>query len=251
MAEQATIRHRIDCLVRLLDTTTGRPLPTPGVRLHRDGVVAFPLAKGDGYFLYLNTGRHNFTLTVQADGYETQQVPIRYEELSEALPAVDVHMIPTLGYFDTGAYYTLEGEEKGLLAIEAAPALENACLMRDYDKRKNILTIFNPHQLELDKTFYAIVNPDDDCYEAIEIEKNLSFTQLRPKKPLEKEFSNYFPLCRRVFGRVDEKGRYLLRMRAGSGGRLWIVRYVTAGGERFEAVDFGRDQGNQLRAPPG
>jgi hypothetical protein len=235
----STFTHRLDCALRMVDTTSGRAIPATQVHMFRQGREIFPPRKDGGFFLFMGTGPRELALDIEAEGYEPRALVL---PLGDGTPLVrDVPMIPQPGELGADGFYTLSGTQKGLCAIDAVCDGDSVCLVRGYEKRRGILTITNPHRLELDMVFYAIVNPDEKTYEAIEIDRRISNETYRITPAPQKAIAAHFPLCRRVLGWVGKDGHYLLRLRR-SAGRRWVVRTVTEGGECFEPADIQQPQ---------
>lgn len=235
----ATIRHRLDLLLRLIDTTSGAPVFNRDVGILLGGKPFLPIYK-DGCYLFLSIGRETVELTVSAAGFEPRRRIVRWEELDEMLPAMELHLIPNRSYRSEEPLFTLEGSLPGIADLTAVKAGDVPCMIREFDERKRILTIFNPHLLQMADTHYAVVNPDEGSYEPFAVTKRLSDSRFELAAPLQKPFSNHFPITRLIFGSAREDGDYLLRVRNSGAGSVWIARYLWDGVERFAAVDFAR-----------
>ena len=96
MADYAVIRHSLDLVLHLVDTTTGVLLSGIGAVFERDGRPLSLLNKGDGHLILIGSGRTDFRLTVKLRGYLTREVEIRYAELSERYPLYELPMLPDL-----------------------------------------------------------------------------------------------------------------------------------------------------------
>lgn len=243
------ISHTLDLAVRLVDTTTGRVVVGQDITLLYDGKRVGHMDKG-GHLILTGRGRKDFTLTVRAPGYDPQVLPIRYEELDPHLPQLELQLIPSLNYYTPVPCLTLSGSLPGLKALSAVKAGDSACLIREFDPRKRVLTLFNPHKLELDRTHYALVNPDEETFEPFQVVRRLSDQQFKIDRVLETQFGNYFPICPIVFGRVDAEGGYCLRVRDNSSQQRWLIRLVDqADGAGFNTVDFRKPDSLTLGLP--
>jgi len=242
MADHTIIRHRLDLLLRLIDTTTGSVVASDGVELLLNGKRTRPITKESGTYLFLNIGRENFELTIRAFGYEEKKILVDYGALDKALPSVELHLLPGPFYAASQPCYTLQGTLPGITALEAVKSVEIPCFFREFDERKRILTIFNPHHLELNRVFYAIVNPDNATYEPFEISSRISNETYKISKSLRQEFGANFPVCRIVFGMTYPDERYLLRVRNHSSDARWLIRYTTNATEVFQSIDFNKPE---------
>lgn len=242
MADHTVIRHQLDLLLRLIDTTTGSVVSGRGVELLINEKLTHPLVKESGTYLFLNIGRENFELTVRAFGYIEKKIMIEYEALDKMLPSVELHLLPGPYYTATQPCYTLEGTLPGITSLEAVKIGESPCFIRGFDERKRILTVFNPHHLELNRVFYAVVNSENETYESFEIISRISNETYKINKTLEKEFTVNFPICHIVFGMTYPDGRYLLRVRNNSCDAKWLLRYTTIEKEVFQSIDFNKPE---------
>jgi hypothetical protein len=166
------IRPSLDLVLRLIDTTTGRALAGGRIDLLRDG-GRLHFERREDSRLFIDNGREDFDLLVRARGFEERRVRVAYGELDEKMPALELHLIPDGRTESGGPVLTLAGEYPGISSIDAVRAGDAPALMREYDERRRLMKIFNPHHLEMNSVFYGVVDPDGGSYEAIEIEKRL------------------------------------------------------------------------------
>ena len=249
MADHTVIRHQLDLVLHLVDTTTGSLLTGVGARFFCGGKPLHFLSKGDGHLLLMGRGREDFRLTVELRGYLPRTIDVRYEELSEKMPLIELPMIPDGSAPALVQYVDLEGKLEGLSALDAVWLGDRSCMIRDFNAKKKSLTVFNPYRLLLDRVFYALVNPQEQVYEPLEIEERISDTQFLLKQGLSMEYGSNFPIARRVFGLVREDGSYLLRLADRGGDSRWLVRCVMGEKEWFQAVDAKVPQESPLSPP--
>ena len=246
----ALISHSLDLALRFTDTTTGRVVVGQDITLLRDGKRVGHMDK-DGHVVLVGWGRSDFTLTVRAPGFEPQTIPIRYEALDPHLPQLELQLIPGADYYSPIPCLTLSGTLPGLRALTAVRAGDSACLIREFDPRKRVLTLFNPHKLELARTHYALVNPDEETFEPFQIVRRLSDQQFKIDRVLESQFGNYFPVGPVVFGRVDPGGGYCLRVRDDSSQQRWLTRRQEEPEQIiFQTVDFRKPETLSLGQRP-
>mgnify|MGYP001622998679 CR=1 FL=1 len=237
MADFTVIRHSLDLVLHLTDTTTGSLLSGADASFTRDGKPIRFLNKGNGHLILIDTGREDFSLGVSLPGYVPRTVSVRYEELKPMYPALELPMIPDGSEKSPGEYAELRGRLEGLTELEAVWLGENACMIRSFNPRRGLLTLFNPHHLNMDRVFYALVDPDREVYEALKIEARISDTQFLLADKLNMEFGSHFPVSRRVFGMVQEDGTYLLRLALHGDDPRWVVRCRAGEREWFQTVD--------------
>lgn len=234
-----TFSHRLGLAIRLLDTTTGIPVRSAAATLRKDGEIIRPLAKGDGMIVFLegNEARTDFELGIEITGFEPKTVMVKFSELDKTLPQLDINLLPGDGYQSRFPCHRLDGELSGITEVDTVRANDSPCLIREWDARKKLLTIFNPHRLNLDRTLYALVDPDREVYKVFSIVKRISDQVFKIDRPLEMEFKNYFPICPVILGAVGPGDNYLLRVPDDSSHPKWIVRKVCGEVVTFETVD--------------
>ncbi|MCL1823005.1 MAG: hypothetical protein FWG44_02260 [Oscillospiraceae bacterium] len=247
------ITHRLDLCLQLIDTSVSKTI-TGGVRVKINGKDFIPRKDADGNFIFLELEqpRQDFELEITANGYETKTIQVNYGELDEALPYIKTHMLPGEKYFPEFPCFTLKGVLTGIIELDAVKIVQNPCLIKEYDVRKRLLTVFNPYKLLFDSVYYAAVAAEDEEYEPFIIEKNVSETLLKIKEPLEKPENAYQNriIAARVIGKT-EKNNYLLRVRKESGKAKWLVRFVTKKGEFFQTTDFSNEEQLVLKEKKG
>jgi hypothetical protein len=240
------IRHSLDLVLRLIDTTTGRALAGGQIELFRDG-GRLRFERREENLLFIDTGREDYDLLVKAAGFEERRARVAYGELDEKMPVLELHLIPDGRKGMGGPVLTLAGEFPGISAIDAVRAGDAPALVREFDERRRLMKLFNPHHLEMNSVFYGIVDPDGGSYEAIEIEKRLSESEYKLARKPAKEFKSNSPVTRLVFGSVIEPGHYLLRVRDDSREAKWLVRCTADGKEAFYPIDFKQPETLALR----
>ena len=72
--EASTIHHRLDLVLQLVDTTTGISVEEQDVRFFIEGRQCWPIPRGGGNFVFINTGRSDSTLTLKVFGYEDAMI---------------------------------------------------------------------------------------------------------------------------------------------------------------------------------
>ena len=179
-----------------------------------------------------------------------QQISLTEDQLAAQPPLVEVHLVPDEAYAARWPCGTVEGSWPGIEQIDAVRLSDTACLAQVYDERRHVLSLFNPHHLVLDRTYYAVVNPDVCRYEPIEIKEQCSEHKFRLSAPLQQPFGNYFPVARRVQGAVLPQDRYVLRVPEDASDRRWLVRWRSGGRDFYQTVDFALPDSVMLRSPP-
>lgn len=245
--DHVVIRAVLDLGFRLLDTTTGR-LVTERIRLFkRDGTIFTPQPRGDGIFVLVNTGRKDFDLSVEIRGYEPQVVPIRYEELDERLPFVDIHLIPDANIGGGGRYIDLKGKMPGIMSIEAIRLDKPFVNVSSYNERHQFFTLVaSEGNYEFDDVVYALLDSDGASYQYLYPGTYRDKGSYNLARPLEREFTPNSNLFRILRGRVNGAS-YLLRVRDEGSELPYLVRYETQTEERYLILDMAsHPDGNSL-----
>ena len=230
----AEIRYKLDLIVRLVDTTNGKKVEQRQVVFKIDNQIIPLLRRDEGLYVLLNQGRNDMNLEVLVAGYLPVKLAICYEELSKNFPEVEVPLIPevnTNGFVDM---LTLEGCCPGLTSIEAVSLKRNCGMVDSYQERKQALRLYYSNPLE--ESSYAIVHEQQQEFEEFRIQKRLDKLCVRLVNPLAMPCRPEEKIARIVHGRVDENGRYLLRVLEEGDGTEYLVRYVVNGKASFKRV---------------
>lgn len=246
--DSTVITYRLDLAVQLLDTTTGRVIEEHNVRFQRDGHPIRPLPRGGGTYIFTNSGRMDFTMQVAVSGYETKTVEIVYERLDNRVPIQAVFLIPSENTAKGETIMSFSGHLSGLEEIEAISLGYAPCTIQEFDERKRIMKVFQKGKgAFLEDVFYGLLSKSGESYERVEIIKETANGTYKVRETLKEPFSINSPLSRIVFGKVDSKGEYLLRVRDMSEDLRYLVRYMVDGEERFQVVDFRQLEGVRLQ----
>lgn len=236
--EKHEIRYRLDLLIRLIDTTTGLTVTERDVQFRRDGRTVTPIPRGNGNFVFLNTGREDTTLEIRVYDYETASVMIRYEELDEFLPIQDVFLIPSENTARGEAILSLTGQLPDLMSIEAVRLGKPYCSVKSFDARKSIMTLFKTSGPDMEEIRYGLIHTENMTFETFQVEKVISPVSLKLKNPLSEEFRENAPITRVIYGQIRADGSYFLRVRDDGSNVKYLVRYVAAGVPEYQVVDF-------------
>lgn len=236
--EKTKIRYTLDLLVRLIDTTTGTVVTERDVHFRKNGRTVQPVQRGNGNYVFLNTGREDYDLQIEVRDFETAYAKIRYGELDDFLPIKDVFLIPSENTAKGEAVLSLAGHLSGLEAIEAVRLGRSYCSIKSFDARKGIMNLFKTNGPGMEEAGYGLIHADSMTFEAFTVEKVISPVSLKLREPLQEEFRENAPIARIVHGRSDAQGNYLLRVRDDGTSLKYLVRYVVLGSPQFQVVDF-------------
>ncbi len=231
---------RLDLLVRLFDTTTGALVNENIVFFRKNDQMIRPEMRGTGTYVFINTGRENFLMRIEAKGFDEVETEVDYEALDDHLPALDVFLMPSESTFQRERFFSFSGTLPFLEAIEAVNLSRPVCTLNEYDPKKQILSFFgvNGGKVRLDSVWYGLLNADKTGYEKIRVTDQTSPTSVKLNTPLKEEVTSNLPVMRILFGRVGEDGTYLLRVRNDGGGQVYLVRCVSGDREWFQTVDM-------------
>lgn len=232
----ASISHSLSLALRLLDTTTG--LPVAGSEVTVSDCGQRPREADLGTLLFIDYPREDFSLTLRSRRYEDCSVDVRFSELDEKLPVLDIPLVPRDGFYGGEPLLTIEGVCPGTTEFSAVRMDDTACLYREFDAKKRLLTVFNPHLLELARPRYALVDTESVRFEYVRILRRMSDTTLKLEAAPTGSYGNYSPLTPVVEGLVRPDGGYVLRVRDSGGDAKWLLRRVDGEGEHFEMANF-------------
>ena len=241
------IRHTLDLLINLYDSTTGKEVEDSTVSFTRDG-DSFPgMYKGDGSYIFINAGRDNGLMRINVNGYENVDLSLDYEKLDKILPAIDVYLIPSENTSEGEALLTLKGRLSGLVSVEAVHPGRIVTTIRDLDQKRRVMTVFMPNRrMNMTQSRYALLNAETQTFETIEVEAELSDKRVRLKQNPTEVFPPNSPICRIVYGHVKKDGSYLLRVRDDGKNLKYLVKYVVDGQNRYKVIDFHEPEGVSL-----
>lgn len=251
MEKTAVFTHSLDLALRLVDTTSGRGVSGREMTVRIDGKPTRFEEKGMGMLIFQNLANRQFHLELSSAAYEPAEQAVDLDTLEKRLPLLEIPLIPGPGYGTAAEFQTLEGLLPGITDLSAVQAGENACLAREWNPKKRMMKLFNPHHLTLDRVRYALVDPDRECFEPFRILRSLDGETVQVDRALEMEFRNYFPIIPVVSGLCRSDGRYCLRVRDEGSECRWLIRWETEGAVHFQMVDFHQEPGPQLKAGDG
>ena len=251
MEKTTVFTHSLDLALRLVDTTSGRGVSGRGMTVRIDEKPVRFGEKGDGMLIFQNLGTRRFRLEISSSAYETAEREVDLDALGKGVPLLELHLIPGPGYPGAAEFQTLEGTLPGIENLSAVRVGDNACLIREFDPRKRLVKLFNPHHLSLDRVLYALVDPDNGCYEPFQIVRTLDDQTIKTDRVLETAFRNYFPISPTVMGTCGGDGRYCLRVRDDGTACKWLIRWEEQGTARFRTVDFRQEPHPRLEEGGG
>ena len=243
MEIQATIRHRLDLALRLIDTVTGRIISQKNVRFVSQSPEKKAIPGGGGLYLFLNTGREDFDLEVLVYGYEPKTIRITYPLTEEWMPIREVYLIPMDNPIAEQTL-TLRGNLSGIEEIEAVSLTDVNCYLKEFDAKKRIITVLNQNNKRSHHIHYGLLNKERTAYEHFEVAEEISLHNIRCKENLERPFFINQPIVRVIFGQTNQQGDYILKVQ-NEENQQYLVRFVVNGETFYQRVDF-REEAPQL-----
>lgn len=237
MEKSRVFAYSLKFALRLVDTTNGKEVSDYDIRVLVDGAAEKYVTKG-GVLVFQDLEKRTFQMEVCVPAYEPVTMPVDLDALDKRLPMIELHMIPSGRHPDRMRMLTLRGNYPGLEELCAVRVEDNVCMIRDFDPRKRQMKIFNPHRLALDRVFYALVDPDENVFEAFRILHHDDDQLAKIDHVIETAFKNYFPVTPIVFGLVEPDGSYCLHVRDDWESARWLVRWSLEGKSYYRIIDF-------------
>lgn len=239
MENGAVIRCRLDLLIRLIDTTTGQPVTSQSALFRINSQIIPARLKGDGNYIFVDTGRENSLMRISVPGYDEQEFLVDYEVLNENLPSIDLFLIPSE---KNESILTLSGKMRGLKGVEAVQLDKPVCSINEFDPKGNKMSLFLPNkQMDMEGGHYGLLHGERD-YEHFVVEEQPTRVMVKLKNQLKEEFAVGSTIARVVFGRVEDKGEYILRVRDTADHPRYLVRFTTDKSVKYRVYDFGGDE---------
>ena len=236
---EGVIKNRLDLLIRLQDTTNGMCVTERNLTFWFNGKEVRPASRGNGNFILINQGRENGLMQIRVYGFEPFAAMVDYSELDERLPVLDAYLIPS-EYMRSGQdLLSVTGKMEGLKRIEAVHLARPLSGLREFNPKKCEMTVYMPNRrMNMVHTHYGLVNLAEQTFEDFMVLAELDDKKVRVKEPLQGQFPQNAPICRLIYGRVEEDGSYLLRVRKTGKNLKHLVRFVTEEGSEFRIIDF-------------
>ena len=237
--EEGVIRCRLDLLLTIEDATTGKSIMDRGIRFRIGDDFVNAHSRGEGNYIFLNIGRENRLMHIDVPGYESRTLDVNYEMLDPVMPALDVFLIPSENSKAGEPVLSLKGKLSGLETVEAVHPGRGVSVFREYDAKKRTMTLLQAgRRADYSKDRYALLNVEKGVFELLEIAEVISEKKLRLRKPLEQESPPNSPICRIIYGQVEQDGSYILRVRDDGAELKYLVKYVIHGKTGYKFIDF-------------
>lgn len=236
----AEIYYKLNLIVRLVDTTTGKKIKERQVIFKADNQILALKRKDEGVYILLNYAGNDMILDISAIGYLPMQTKICFEELSARLPEVEVPLIPETGRNQFIDYLTLEGKKPGITSVAAVSFRNPHGALISYQPRRQSLKLYYAKTFE--EQSYAVIHEETQEFEEFRVEKKLNKLEIKLASPLVAKCEPKEKIGRIVRGKVDPDGHYLLRVLEDGSGTEYLIRYVVDGKESYERFSSGKKE---------
>ena len=233
--ETYIVRHSLDMVLQLRDTTTGKSILEHNVVFRKDGNIVFLANKGGGVYVIMDTPRINTQYEIEVYGYETQTVSVEYGESKKSYRIIEVPLIPKERMNPAIDYVTIKGRMDGIEHLEAVSLNAKSCFLQEYIPKKQQLIYYG--NMELAEQEYALLNKGKQEYQCFQIKKAITKTGVTIWQPLNQPCAVNDPIVRIVRGQIGGAGDYLLRLRITDDSDTYLVRYVVNGQTYYQTVN--------------
>ena len=238
MIRTKLITHSLSLALRAVDTATGKNIPGRELTVRINGDMVPFMEKEDGVLIFQNLAPRVFHMEVSSGIYESLEREVDLDQLDPKQPLVELQLIPGKKFPGWAELQELEGTLEGIRELDAVSAENNSCFIQEFDQRKRLVKMFNPHHLALERIAYALVDPEEKIFEMFHIVKHIDDQTVKIDKLLEMAFRNSFPITPVVTGQCRPDGTYRLCTRREMGGARWLVRWAVEDQVFFRLVDF-------------
>lgn len=242
--EKVLVRHRLDLIVILIDTTTGRNVSERKVCFKENGRIVPFLYKGGGVYILVDSGHTNTEYAIQVAGYEDTRISVEYGESEKKVQTREVSLIPKETADPSSRVMTMKGHLDGLEQIEAIRLSMFDRTMKDFDRKRNIINFYGGTKMT--EKEYGIYHKETMSFEVVQVRKAIDETSVLIKEPLSMPYAVKDPIVRIVKGRVLPDQDYFLRVRDDGQNCEYLIRYQVNGNTYFKRVDFRNEEERSL-----
>ncbi|MCR5626471.1 MAG: hypothetical protein K6F99_04040 [Lachnospiraceae bacterium] len=244
--DASVIRARLDLVINLIDTTTGAAVNEMNVRFMKDGCPVRPEPRGDGNFIFINSGRENCLMHIEVYGYESTDLEINYETMDEQIPTSYVFLMPSEKTATGESVFGISGKLTSLESIEGIYLRKPVASYSEYNLKKNIMSLFGfvpGMEVRLDQIFYGILNDDGNGYEIFEVVGSPGPQKVNVRDPIPESVKANQKIYRRIFGKADKEGNFKFLIRDDATVLEYVLRFVVDGQVYFRKIDFRNTYG--------
>lgn len=242
------ITAKLSLAVRLLDTTTGKEITDSNIHFTIDDNPFNPLRKGDGTYVFVNIGKEEFLMQINAYGYEKMCMKVNSKELDPKLPMIDFFLMPQEKNRIGGEVLEVRGSLSKLEYIEAINLDRPICLFHSSNYKKevyklNLLSMTAGGGVILDSLKYAVLDEANMRYDCFTVTQQDSPSSVVIKEPMINEHKLNDKIYRIIYGRASPSGAFILRVRDDAGSLPYLIHFKADDKEYFRKLDFHLDHG--------
>ncbi len=242
------ITAKLSMAARLIDTTTGREVSETDIRFVVDGNYFVPMKKGEGLYIFVNLGREEFLMQINARGYDPMDIKIDSKMLDPKLPMIDIFLMPSEKNRIGGSVLEISGTLSSLEYIEAIGLDRPISLFHSIQKKKeiyrmNLLPLRPGGGCMLDSIAYALLSETEERYDVFEVKEQDSQLSIILKDPILEEHKLNDKIFRIVYGRAGPKGKFCLKVRDDAQSLPYLVHFKKGKFEYFRKIDFHLENG--------
>lgn len=242
--ETVEVRHQLDLIVRLLDTTTGRNISERNVCFVCDDALIPFVYKGGGVYILIDSGKRDATYTIRVFGYEEETISVEYGESEKKIQSREVSLIPKVTAYSYAEVLTMSGHLEGLEELSAIRLSMFDRTMKDFDSKRCVINYYGG--TEMTEKEYALLHRETMKFEAFQVKKVINGTSVSIRKPLGMPYAVKDPIVRIVKGKVMPNHDYILRVRDDGQRCVYLIRYKVNGDTYFKRVDFSNEEERSL-----
>lgn len=232
-------RVSLDLMISIYDATTGNAVDEQNIRFLRNDKVIIPEKRGRDSFVFINMGREDCLMQIDVFGYLSRRISLKYEDLDEHLPALDVFLIPSENYRVGKNVLFFKGRLSGLCKLEALHPGRPVTSIKDFDAKKMTMSVFSPNRrVALTRRYYGLIHGDRESFEDIIATDEIIGDAVKLREPIREEFSPNAPICSVIFGQVEEDGSFILAVPDDGENLTYLVKYETEGKTGYQMIDF-------------
>ena len=242
------ISAKLSLAVRLVDTTTGNELTENDVHFLKDGRYVNPIRKGSGLYVFVNIGREEFPMQIDARGYDPCDIEVDFDRLDPRLPMADIFLMPSEKNRIGGSVLKICGTLSNLEYIEAVNLDRPIGLFHSTQAKKevhsmNLLPVRTGGGCMLDTMSYALLSETGERYDVFEVKKQDAPLRVVLKEPLTEEHKLNDKIFRIIYGRAGPDGKFVLKVRDDASSLPHLVRFKVGDSEYFKKIDFSLEGG--------
>lgn len=212
------LRRKVSLAVLVIDDLTGRPIIGSNVTVTCHETMAKPVAKSDGYFLFLDCDAPQLTITAEGWAYHARTITVKQLDLSPLSPSVNLRLTPNQKYAIPQNTTCLQGTAPvgAQISVYCVNNPKPLRLLYDYQPKSPSIDIYDPTNQNQEGRQFALVTKGEKAPLMVGLSGVLSEEgQYRLDQPLTKAYTKasttLYPVSR---VEVGTDGRFFLPLPA-------------------------------------